>query len=61
MQWKAVSEGLPRGPALILVDGACYVAVLVGTAQEPAFMELHTSDLLPWPSHWTELPPPPTD
>ena len=56
MQWRAVSEGLPTGVALIFADGACYVAVLVGDGDNPTFMDPHTSDLLPWPTHWMELP-----
>jgi hypothetical protein len=61
MKWTAVSEGLPDEAALIFADGAYYLAVLVGGTSDPVFMELHSSDLLPWPSHWMSLPPPPAD
>ena len=59
MKWTAVTDALPADAALICADGIYYLAVLVGTAADPAFMELHSSDLLPWPSHWMNLPPPP--
>lgn len=59
MAWIAVSDGLPSETALIFADGAYYVAVLVGSPGDAAFMDIHSSDLLPWPSHWMSLPPPP--
>lgn len=59
MKWTAVSEALPSGAALVYAEGALYVAVLVDDGTDQAFMELHTCDLLPWPSHWMDLPPPP--
>ena len=61
MKWIAVTEALPSDAALICADGVYYLAVLVGSAADSAFMELHSCDLLPWPSHWMPLPgPPPT-
>ncbi len=59
MAWISVSDALPSEAALICADGVFYLAVLVGTATDLAFMDLHSSDLLPWPSHWMSLPPPP--
>ena len=61
MKWIASSAGLPTGDALIFAGGAYYLAVLVVGAGPPGFMDLHTADLLPWPSHWMDLPPPPSD
>lgn len=60
MTWRAISEGLPADPALIFAEGVYYLAVLVEGDGDPVFMDLHSWDLLPWPSHWTDLPPPPT-
>jgi len=60
MKWIAVTEALPADEALICADGVVYLAVLVGTAADRAFMDLHSSDLLPWPSHWMTLPAPPS-
>ena len=61
MKWIAVTEALPSDAALICADGVYYLAVLVGFAADSVFMDLHSSDLLPWPSHWMPLPgPPPT-
>lgn len=60
MTWTAVSEGLPTDAALIFAEGAYYLAVVVDAATDPVFMDLHSWDLVPWPSHWMELPPPPT-
>lgn len=61
MNWVAISEGLPTGPVLVWADGEVYVAVLVGGHADPerAFMDIHSSDLLPWPTHWRKLPEPP--
>ena len=61
MRWIATSDLLPTEEALVLVDGAYHVAVLVGDDAEDgaAFMDVHSSDLLPWPSHWMSLPPGP--
>lgn len=60
MKWIAVSDALPNGPALICAGGDYYLAVLVGDEADPSFMELHSCDLLPWPSHWMSLPIAPT-
>ncbi len=59
MAWTAVSDALPSETALIFADGTYYLAVLVDSPEAPAFMDVHSSDLLPWPSHWMSLPPPP--
>ena len=58
MQWIAISERLPAGPALIYADGECHVAEIVGDSagSSLAFIDLHSSDLLPWPSHWMPCP-----
>ncbi len=56
MEWIAVTEALPEDAALICADGVLYLAVLVGTAADRSFMDLHSSDLLPWPSHWMSVP-----
>jgi hypothetical protein len=60
MEWKAISEGLPAGAALIFAEGEYHVAVVVDGESDPAFMGVHSWDLLPWPSHWMELPPAPS-
>lgn len=59
MAWTVVSDALPSEAALIFADGVYYLAVLVDAAGEAAFMDVHSSDLLPWPSHWMGLPSPP--
>ena len=55
--WTAIDDALPSDAALICVDGIYYLPILVGGPEDAAFMDLHSSDLLPWPSHWTSLPP----
>ena len=61
MKWIAVTEALPSDAALICAEGEYHLAVMVGSEEDPAFMDLHSCDLLPWPSHWMPLPgPPPT-
>lgn len=61
MTWIPVEHSLPSAEALILAEGVYYLAILVADPDggEPAFLDIHSSDLLPWPSHWMELPPPP--
>ncbi len=59
MSWIRTSDELPSADALIYADGAYHVAALVSGAGDPAFIDVHSSDLLPWPSHWMALPPPP--
>ena len=61
MAWTALSDALPSEAVLICVDGEYYLAVLVDADGEAAFMDVHSSDLLPWPSHWMSLPPPPNE
>lgn len=61
MRWIATSDDLPSEEVLVLVDDGYHVAVLVEEDSESgaAFMDVHSSDLLPWPTHWMRLPPPP--
>jgi hypothetical protein len=49
------------GEVLIYGDGQYHVAELIDvpSGAEAAFMDVHSSDLVPWPSHWLELVPPP--
>ena len=62
MNWIATSDRLPTGPVLVHANGECYLAELVGKNRATAgFIELHTSDLLPWPSHWMPQPAPPAN
>jgi hypothetical protein len=61
LRWISVSESLPGTEALIHCDGEYRLAVLVGTGEaDPVFMDVHSSDILPWPSHWMALPAPPS-
>ena len=54
--WIKTSDALPSGEVLVYVDGTFHIAVLVSAAGgDPAFMDVHSSDLLAWPSHWTSL------
>jgi hypothetical protein len=60
LRWIAVSEGLPTEDVLIYCEGEYHVAALVGASDpDPVFMDAHSADQLPWPSHWMTLPPPP--
>lgn len=58
MRWVASDDQLPSGAALVYAEGGYYLAVLVAepNGSEPAFMDLHSADTLPWPSHWMPLP-----
>jgi hypothetical protein len=57
MQWKPISDDMPRTAVLLWSAGYCMVGCLVGDAGElPAFMDPRNDSLLPWPSHWMELP-----
>ncbi|MFA9201472.1 MAG: hypothetical protein ACEQR8_09875 [Cypionkella sp.] len=61
MDWIAIGDSVPADAALIFAEGEYYLAVLVSGAEgsAPAFMEVHSADLTPWPSHWMPLPAPP--
>ena len=62
MKWIAITERLPTGPGLVHAGGECYLAELVDRNSASAgFIELHTSDLLPWPTHWMPRPAPPAN
>jgi hypothetical protein len=49
---------LPEEDVLIFAGGEYFIGVLVkgepGSA--PAFMDVRSSDILPWPTRWMELP-----
>ena len=62
MTWFAVDERTPSRPVLVYAGGDYYLAVLVEepVGSEPAFLDVHSADLVPWPSHWAELPEPPS-
>jgi hypothetical protein len=52
---------MPRKPVLIWSKGTCMVGCLVDGREgdDLAFMDPKSDALLPWPSHWMELPTPP--
>jgi len=58
VHWISIADRLPAGPVLIYADGECHVAELVGSGPGAslAFMDVHTCDILAWPSHWMEVP-----
>ena len=60
MEWTLITEAVPEDAVLIFSEGGYYVAVIVDPTTDPAFMDVHSGDLLPWPSHWTKLPLPPS-
>ena len=64
MRWTPSKDRqVPSGEVLIYAEDCYYVAVLVeATAdhRERTFVSADSSDLLPWPSHWMNLPPPPS-
>ncbi len=61
MQWKPISDDMPRTAVLLWAGGYCMVGCRVcGDPGESAvFMDPRTDSILPTPSHWTELPRPP--
>ena len=60
MNWIATNDRLPTGTVLVHVAGECHLAELIGKGtKSPAFIDIHSSDLLPWPSHWMPQPKPP--
>jgi len=59
--WRMLSDPPPAGDVLIWDGGRCFIGVLVRDAKSAVFMDPRTSDILPWPTHWMPLPPPPTD
>ncbi len=60
LSWIAISDRQPSGDVLIFADGQYYLAVLIADPPAPGFVDIHSCDLLPWPSHWMALPDPPT-
>ncbi|PSJ43253.1 hypothetical protein C7I55_02425 [Sphingomonas deserti] len=59
--WRPIDDHpLPEGPLLIVSEGRCCIAVLVGgTGPEGAwqvFMDPYTDALYAWPTHWLPLP-----
>jgi hypothetical protein len=60
VRWTAISEALPDGEVLIYCAGEYRLGVLVDGDADPGFMDIHSSDMLPWPSHWMPLPRPPS-
>ena len=64
MTWIPVSLQCPAGPAIIYGGGEYHVAELIGDVADgdAAFMDLHSCEPLPWPTHWMQLAePPPAD
>lgn len=62
MRWITTAERMPKGDVLIFAEGQYHVATLIGkrgAKDVDVFMDVHSSSLLPWPSHWSDLPPPP--
>jgi hypothetical protein len=60
LRWISVAQALPEHEVLIYCRGEYRLAVLLAAGDaDPVFMDVHSSDLLPWPSHWMELPSPP--
>jgi hypothetical protein len=64
MHWISTEKEMPHSEVLIYAEGEYYVAAVVEATThdpEPSFVSAHSSDLLPWPSHWMALPPAPVD
>ncbi len=62
MRWIPTSKALPEREALLWSGGRCRIGVLVSATRgdpAPVFMDSNSDELLAWPSHWFELPPPP--
>ena len=55
MDWIRMSDSEPTAEVLIYTGGEYRIAVLGRDGDEPAFVDVHSSDLLPWPSHWMAL------
>ncbi len=49
---------LPKGEILVWAGDRPVVAILVTNGGRD-FLDARTLDLLPWPTHWMELPAPP--
>ena len=62
LRWISTNKALPEREALLWSGGRYRIGVLVretGIDPAPAFMDASSDELLAWPSHWFELPPPP--
>jgi hypothetical protein len=63
MNWISLAVEVPRHEVLVWSEGKYFVAILVpsqsGADNAGDFMDVNSSNLLPWPSHWAELPEPP--
>jgi len=59
MRWIAVADQEPSGLFLMFVDGEFYVAVLHIDESGPAYMGAYDWSLLPEPTYWAPLEPPP--
>ncbi len=64
--WIPVEQNPPVAtPLLIWSNGACAVAVVVEGTDESGpwqvFMDARSDEILPWPSHWMQLPHPPLE
>ncbi|CAA9238745.1 MAG: hypothetical protein AVDCRST_MAG93-1227 [uncultured Chloroflexia bacterium] len=61
MEWRALTDDLPKGEVLVWLGNRAAVAVVVpadDSSPESIFMDARTCDLLPWPSHWMPIAPP---
>jgi hypothetical protein len=60
--WRPISDRPPpEGISILIVSaGTCRIAILVvgdgPEGQWQAFMDPHTDELYPWPTHWMPLP-----
>jgi hypothetical protein len=62
MKWQIVADELPREEVLVWSDGRAVVAEFIPADRKipkPLCINLRTEDILPWPTHWMPLPPPP--
>jgi hypothetical protein len=64
MGWISTNVRLPREEVIVRVESRMRIAIFVApgpdTADpEPFCMDARSDELLPWPSHWHELPPKP--
>lgn len=63
-KWIRIEDEIPRGEALLAKGTRLYVGILVrneADGSDPGvFMDPISCDQLPYPSHWTYLPEPPS-
>jgi hypothetical protein len=64
MGWISTNVRLPTEEVIVWVESKMRIALFVGTgphSAEPFCMDARSDELLPWPSHWHELPPKPPE